>query len=764
MKRAIISDDVYATGEDHSANGEYMVEAVGNVVGDAVGYPHHYAAVTVSQPQGNATTVRINPGRLFLGDKLYDLDEPFDIDLQPRLPIVVGDKVWVAILLRGDAVIDEEQRLVLTDADTGDTDPQSRPVRERYTIIGNVQAGIAGPTPLKPSVAETECVVAWVRLATTGIDVDGIEMNPEHRVKSLYEVEGRLRIIEFKFSELEQTVATLRTDLSAVAAAQRDAVRKDIFEQHSRDLAGMRRALRLFEQEPRASFYDPALTTEKWDTSNSQFLARIDEGIRFRFASYRDSQLALLDAANPDVIVTDNLLLPKFEEVVKLSVEGGTGSKNMSQLVHTEVTAVKRTVSRTSIETGPIVTVCENQRDWATVGEAARTGSKLAVNGETFQVVGLSTNKQSADWNANPASVGHKNYDVQKVSINTYTRTYWDYVTETFGLNGSVYGQTWLNSQAMVMTGIRVRFTRIGNDGDVHLVVCECREDGSPDITNVLARSTVLHEDLAVGRVRFGFQPVLPEPGKRYAWFVVTTGNHQIAFVANNKFAEGSMFQISDGIWAQGSITEDFEFDVLGAKFASTRTVVEFQPLTLDGGMNYIRLLAAGWAPDGTSSVWEYQLLGENTWRAITPDNADSLYGLPALIRLRLVMVGTTDLAPAIILDSAARGETGRSANDLVALTKAIDFGLTTTSVTVDLVIDQWKQGEHTAELKLISGGQTYAATSTSVWQDPEKPKRRRLTANFTELPTISQAVARIEGTKAGIDEWFGENLFVMAN
>lgn len=760
-KRTIFNANEKITSPDMTAIGEHHVETSGNIVGDAIGYPHHYAAVTVSET--SSVTATINPGRLFINEKLYDLDDAFDIDLTPRLPLVLGDTVWIALLLRGATVIDTAQRTVRTDVDTGTTDLQTVNKTERLTVQCVDQAGIPGPTPLKPTVSANECVVAWVLLAQTGIQ--SIEMNADHRVKSLFQVEGRVTIVEARLETLEQVAATLRTDLSAVSAKQREAVRPEIFNQVRFDVAAVKRQLRLFENDPAAYFYDPALVKDKWDIENSLWLARIKEGIRFDWASYRDSQLALYDAGNPDVVTIDGLMMPKFVEEVKLSVTGGTGSKNISQLVHTEVTAVQRSISRSATELGPIVQVCENQQDWAAAGLSdARVGSTMSVAGETFNVVGQSTTGVGGAWNADPASVGHKSYDVQALSVSTWTETYWDYVTTTYGLNGSVVGQTWLNSQAMIMTGIRLKFTRVGSDGDVHLVVYECGADGLPDFNKAIIKSTVAHDDLAVGWVKFGFRPSLLDPGKRYTWQTVTTGNHALSYSTDNKFAQGSSWLMTDGAVVQGSTTEDYDFEVLGASQMATRTVIEFQPLTLDGGMTYIRLVAAGWAPSGTSQLWQFQPEGSTDWYDMSPANADIFYGLPALIRLRLVMVGTTDLAPAIVMDAFARGETGRTRGDMRALTDAIDFGVSTTAVTVDLMIDRWKAAEHTATIKLINGASTITATATSIWQDPDNDMRRRLTATFSGLTATTSVAVQIEGTKTGVDEFFGESLFVMAN
>ncbi|MGQ3671781.1 hypothetical protein ACT6QG_05230 [Xanthobacter sp. TB0136] len=758
-----VGEAEYLEPADYNRMGEYPRAALDDVVGDAIGYPAHWAGFTVSVK--SAQEVEISAGRYFEGRIVWASDAPITLNLITYFPMAASDEKWLALVLRGEDVQIHEARAfeTATDPETSEPVSISTPVVLHRDLRVVVQQGSAVPPPAsQPVIAETDACIAFVRVKTTGIQE--IVPGGQWRVKSLSEVEGRVTALELWAREIAESVASLRTDLSALAAAQRDAVRKDVFEQAIRDISGMRRALRVFEQDPRAYFYDPALTLDMWDTEHSLWLARVNEGIRFAFAHQRSDRLTLRNRADPAIMVQGDILLPAYDEVVRLSVSGGKSSKLISQLTHTEVTATKRTVSRTSIELGPTVTVCENQKDWATVGEAARTGSKLTVAGETFQVVGLSTNAKSANWNADPNSVGHKNYDVQKVSVNTYTSTYWSYKTTTVGLNGSVYGQTWLNSQTQILTGIRLRFTSVGNDGDVHLLTSECDDSGRPEIAATISNATVEHRLLKPGQVQFDLGPGLYEAGERYGWYAITVGKHSIRYVTGNKFAEGSMFQLSDGAWAVPSLTDDFEFELVGPKFRSTRTVVDFQPITLENGIDYLRILAAGWAPDGTLATWEFKPSDSNTWREFSPDGADALYGLPASLDLRLTMVGTTDLAPSIVLDEYARVEVGRHRGDLRAITKPLALGVTATSITVDLTIDQWVEGEHTASVKLMAGATTYTPTNTSIWQDPDKPKRRRLTCTFTALPNVTSVRVLIEGTKSGVDAWFGENLFLMVN
>ncbi|MBA4269667.1 MAG: hypothetical protein C0447_09650 [Methylobacterium sp.] len=760
MKRTIINADEQITSADLTQIGVNAVEMVTNIVGGAVGYPGHWSRITVSE--SSASVVTISAGQLFAGEKLYDIDGPTAVDLQSRLPVIETDLVWVALLLRGAILVDQAQVTTLIDVDAGETDLQLRDKTQRHSVSVVVQAGIAGPTPERPTVAANECVVAWVLLSGNG--VEQISMYQPHRAKTLYEVEARLTIVEVRLAELAQSIASIRTDLNSVAAAQRQAVRQDVFQQLVRDVAAQRVATRVLELEPRAYKFDPALQTDAWNFGHSNWVARIDEGIRFEFTTFRDAQLALLNAADPLVTIRESVMLPKFTDVVKLEVTGGTLTLNISDTVHVEHTMIRREISRSAVEFGPIVTVCENQSGWGGLGDAARANATLTASGETFQVVGLAQNAVSATWNADPRSEGHKNYDVQSVSTSSWTEVYWEQVTEEFGLNGTMRGQTFLNSNLMVATGFDLNFKRIAStDQPVHLICYECDKTGAPMLDRIIARSELQRDEISLGRTRFPIRPSLLQPDRRYGIATITQGNYEIAAVDKNKFAQGSSWLRTDGAWVVPSTDIDWEFALIGAQFEATRTIVEFEPLTLAGGMTYVRLLAAGWAPSGVTEIeWQFQPLGQTVWKSVTPETAALLYGLPPLIRLRAIMTNTTDVGPAIVLDNKARGETGRTRGDLVAVMDPIPFGLSTTSVRADLNIDQWKDAEHTAVLKLEVGGTIYTHTSLTTTVDPLNAKKRRLSALFT-VPATTSAALRIEGTKTGVDEFFGQDVLVTA-
>lgn len=730
--------------EDFEAMGEAAREGDENIVGGAIGYPSHWADFTVSSPSN--PVIRINPGRYFVDAIVYDLDGPLDINLQVHLPLVSGDDRYVAILARGISETVTGARQVEIDIETGEAIEQQVPKVDRRRVEFVVQQGLPSPTPVKPAIAGNDCCVCFVRLSAT--QIVSIESGEDWRVKTLFEIEGRVVVLENQMRVIFARTTTIETDLANLAGQIKAIPRPEIVRQLQRDAAATRRLLSL-PDDARGYWYDPGLFTTEWDLTHPDWLARVAEGVRLSFANERDSQLAVVNEDSQDIRLYGDLLMPAWTEQQRVEVDGTGSFRNISQQVHTVTTAVKREVSMSSVSYGPTINICENTAEYAAVGDT-RVGATFAVGGETFVNLGYTTQDQyaaGAAWNADPASAGHKNFAVQEVSYSSWTEVYWDYITETFGVNGSIYGQTFLNSQPMIATSFDLRFTRVGTDGAVHLMLTEVSATGTPMLDRVIARSTVQHDDLAVGWVKFPFRPSLLEAGKRYAFVTETTGNHAVATVSNNKFAQGSLFYSTDGAWFQGSTDEDFAFRLNAAKFATTRTIVDFDPLTLENGMTQIRLRYEGWEAAGTQLVWEIKPSGIAEWKRLIPYGEDNpLIGLPASTLLRATFIGTTDLMPAIQLNSRARGITQRHRTDGKTVSKVRTFGFSTTEVQIETVVDAFDPARHTLANKLIVGSTVYTPTATTEVLDLIKPSRRSYISTFT-VPSTNNCRARVDFT-----------------
>lgn len=715
-----------------------------NIVGGAIAYPSHWAEFTVAFP--TATTIRVSPGRYFVREAVYDLDAALDISMQIYLPTAPTDRRYVAILARGVNEVVNANRQVEVDAESGETIQQSVPKTERRRVEFVAQQGLASPTPVKPTIAAGDCCICFVLVGPTGIIA--IESGQDWRVKTLAEVEGRVTILEGQMRLIFDRVKTLETDLASLAGRVNVIPRPEIIRQLQRDSAITRRLLNL-PDEARAQWYDPGLLTDQWDLTFVDWLARVREGVRLPFAAERDSQLALINSDSPAIRIYESLLMPAWTEVTRIEVDGTGSFRNISQLEHTVTTAVQRSVSYSSVEYGPTINVCENTAEWSNVGDA-RVGATFGVGGETFVNLGYTSADQFAQgaaWNADPRSEGHKNYAVQEVIYNSWTEVYWDYIVETFGVNGSMYAQSFLNAQPLIATSIDLRFTRVATEGTVHLLLVETTQTGAPLLDKVVVRTSRAANQLAVGWVNFPFRPSLLEAGKRYAWVTITTGNHAIATVSNNKFAQGSLFVTTDGAFFQGDTNEDFAFRLKSANFATTRTVVELDPLTLENGMTQIRLRYEGWEAAGTALVWEIKPSGSPDWQLLVPKgNENPLVGLPALTQLRLTFLGTTDLMPAIVLNSKARGITQRHRPDGKAVSKVINFGLSTTEIQVETTVDAWDPARHTLANKVIVGSTVYNPDATTTIVDFAKPSRRVFLSTFT-VPATTSARARVDIT-----------------
>jgi hypothetical protein len=741
------------------------------LVGGSIAYPRHWARFSVSAPNG--TTIRVSPGHFFEDAVVYDHRQDEDISLLSFLPLVEGDERYVAILVRGVEESVQANRMIETDVDTGDTVQQSVPKYDIRKVEFVVQQGLQSPPPaLRPSVPAGDCCVCFVRLDTTGIAA--IEAGNDWRVQTLYEVNGRVTVLEGQMVIAFQRTTTLQTDLANLQARFTDYPRPEIIRQLQRDTARTRRILGLPE-EARGYFYDPGLVKDKWGLDQGEWLARIDEGIRFAWASVRDDRMEMLDPGMSGVTVADDVLMPSYTEVNRISVTGSGGTRNIAGIVHTVTTAHQHTVSRSSVSYGPTVAMCDNIAEWADVGRV-RAGGQFQAEGETFEKLGVIDSAQDAAnvnvdrlnqysqeqgsghrWdtdnivvhNALAQENGHNNiYAARSVQVSSWSETYWTYTTETFGLNGSVYGQTFLNSQAMVVTSIDLEFTRVGSDGPVTLLLCEVGYNGAPRFDKVIARSTLQVGSLAVGWVKFPITPKLLEAGKRFAWLTVTTGNHQLRTVTGNQFTEGTLFWTTDNAWFQGSPEEDFAFRVNAAQFAQTRVVVEMVPVTLEGGMTQINLLYEAWVPEGTQLIWEVKTPTVNEWlpiRGETAEHPNPLIGLPAICQLRCTMIGTRDLAPGLALRTTTRVRAMRPRADAVAVTKPLLFGFSSTSIVAEVVMDAFNPDWHDCEPELIIDGVTVTPTTISIEQDVQKGSRFIVKAQFALGVATNTARLRIK-------------------
>ncbi len=721
MQRTSFAEAEIADHADFEAIGLQAQAATDGLWLDAIGYPAHWAAFTVARK--SAQEITVSAGRYVAGKIVYAHEAPKDMNLQLYIPVAASDQRWVAILLRGKEVIDTATRPFETsdDPETSVIVNRTTPKTIRRVVELIVQPGEANPVPVKPVVASTDACIAFVLLTSAG--VNSIEPGNSDRVKTLYEVEGRVTALEVDLDGLFMRTETIETQIVNIKAKLTEIPRPVIIRQMQRDIGAARLKVDL-PDEARAFVFDQALITDRWDMTHVDWLARIEEGVRFGFAAEAQARLEVQAEDDPKIAFRGRRMVPAFSEVTRIANTSLDGTLNISQLVHTQTTLVRKEASRVRMTYGPTQWACENQAGWAGLGGDSRVGQMLNVGGETFEVV------ERRDY----GGPGHQTYGVRQIRLEMYSEPYWEYVKEDVGVNGSIYGQSFLVAQPMQLTSLDLSFARVGADGDVHVFIVETTTGGMPRFDAVLAQGKLNHADLVVGWNKVVLPITLLESGKRYAFVTVTTGAHALHISGSNKYTGGTQFLTTDGAFSQGSTETDICFRLNAARYHSPRTVIPMQALNLADGMTQIDMLFAGWVPGGCQLGWEIRPSGSNVWTELDDGDptTNPLVGLPASVELRMVMMGTADLQPMIQLDQKAISRVARNRSTMRAVTKSFPFGFATTSIQTQFTLDSFDPDRHTFTPAIMVGNTVVNPNTTEITVDPQRPSRRTYLSTYT--------------------------------
>ncbi len=721
MQRTSFAEAEIADHADFEAIGLQAQAATDGLWLDAIGYPAHWAAFTVARK--SAQEITVSAGRYVAGEIVYAQAAPKDMNLQLQIPVAASDQRWVAILLRGKEVIDAATRPFETsdDPETSVIVNRTTPKTIRRVVELIVQPGEANPVPVKPVVDSTDACIAFVLLTSSGVNT--IEPGNSDRVKTLYEVEGRVTALEVDLDGLFMRTETIETQIVNIKAKLTEIPRPVIIRQMQRDIGAARLKVDL-PDEARAYVFDQALIPDRWDMTHVDWLARIEEGVRFGFAAEAQARLEVQAEDDPKIAFRGRRMVPAFSEVTRIANTSLDGTLNISQLVHTETTLVRKEASRVRITYGPTQWACENQAGWAGLGGDSRVGQMLNVGGETFEVV------ERRDY----GGPGHQTYGVRQIRLEMYSEPYWEYVTEDVGVNGSIYGQSFLVAQPMQLTSLDLSFARVGADGDVHVFIVETTTGGMPRFDAVLAQGKLNHADLVVGWNKAVLPITLLESGKRYAFVTVTTGAHALHISASNKYTGGTQFLTTDGAFSQGSTETDICFRLNAARYHSPRTVIPMQALNLADGMTQIDMLFAGWVPGGCQLGWEIRPSGSNVWTELDDGDpaTNPLVGLPASVELRMVMMGTADLQPMIQLDQKAISRVARNRSTMRAVSKSFPFGFATTHIQTQYTLDSFDPERHSFTPAIMVGNAVVNPDTTEITVDAQVPTRRTYLSTYT--------------------------------
>jgi len=743
---------------DLNSTQDFARDSLDHIVYDAVDPGKAYTGFSASKTA--ATEVTLSAGRLYGAGAVYARPEDVVVDLFNTLPLVT--KKRVAIVSYGQEVeTDVQPRDFLIDAQAGTTEPQSVAMENLRRAEISAVAGTESPDPAYPAVDASLTVIAYVLLDTNG--VVSIEQWKPTQLPNLRNLSNRTGALESWRGQISGQVDTLRTDLSALA----DSLGAYALKSEVAALTDLLDDLRDEVYSPGAYIWygtDHFLDDSTSNTAHGDFDAVVNEGIRFPTAASSEGTLALLDPNN--VFVQPNLggglIIPAYSHSLRMDLTGYSGETRMAQYTFETTTVTQLMRSRERRRYGTEKKVCTNSTWWRN-GQYDVAENVFRIGDETWEVTN-GVPDQMPDGTDVPNGNVHW-LRVRQFWVDTYEEAYWDKKTTSSAINGQQVAQTFLNSQDGWLTQMGLYFSRKGDAGDVSVLICETRY-GMPRLDRVISNTTLPVADIEVGAVNTGeglpslvetklsIEPTYLKAGRRYAVVLITTGDHYVAMSdTDNGTVQGTFFVSTDGAFFAGNLVDDMKMRLYFAKFNRPRAVVEMTPLDLSGGILDVDLLHEGVTPPACKTEVELQING--AWVALDgAPNGPDLTGLPALVPMRYVFLGTTDLMPAHAT-TGSRTIVSRPKTAFTWVGNAKSLGSPTTSIKVIVDLQGFDDVDHDCTVSLLTGVALDGTEAADVVEDVTLPNgtiRRTVTFNVT---SVSDYAVKIVGAATSASDTF---------
>ena len=703
-KQVIFRDRQELQSADLNNIESYAAASLQHLTQDAISKSLHFTGGLVSA--ASATEVTVASLRFYNDGKVYVSEQEQTLNLFQYLPLVT--KKCVAVVLWGqetDTLV--EPRDFLIDLTTGATQPQAVAMQRLNACNVNLLPGSESVDPQPPVIQTNTLAIALIYLTPTGIE--RVEMQERSRLPSVRDHELRVYELESWRGQAEPRIASIATDLSALANKTSDLASRANLIELANDVARVKAKLNL--PSAYASYeadYFGDLT--KTDDQGAGFTAQIKNGLIYPLAAQAQGALALFNPYDAAISrsATD-LVLPAYESKPRIQTTGYSGDISISQYqVQTQVL-----------------------RQYQTTVWDYHYGYNYNYYGGWYN-----------NWYWNYYGYGYSWYGYYGY-YTSRTETHYQLDTVTTSYNGAIIGQTLLVANAMWLTKIGLQFTQIGASGDVVIAVTET-EGGKPVLGKTVTKVTVARGDLKKypTETAVAVPPVILEAGKRYAIVIITQGDHRVATVSGNNYTQGTLFFGTDGDYFTGDLTKDLMFTLYGAQFLQPRVEIMLNPISLGGGISDLAITAPQIVPKGCELTYEIQV-GGKWYKLGDPENRLSVN--PDIVPLRAVLVGTSDLAPAFQL--AANAITAsRAATAFTHWSKVRNLAAATSSVQVQVVVAQWDQANHTLNCALKSGGTTYTPVTTVVKDEPDGQAKRFI---FTFTPAaVSSYQIKVSGSR----------------
>ncbi|GIX31368.1 MAG: hypothetical protein KatS3mg124_1840 [Porticoccaceae bacterium] len=696
-KQVIYRDRQELQAADLNNTQTWADEAQRHLVTDAITPERQFVGLTVTAR--SATEIEVAPGRLYDGSsgKVFAIEQAQVHSVFAMLPL--QDQKWLAVSAFGqEEDTDIQPRDFLIDLQTREVEPEAVAMQRRRVAVVHIAQGLESPTPERPEPPTGYTLLAHVRLSPTGIQE--VVLAESRKLPTLFAVDQRLRTAEGWIAGAEPRIAHIMSDIAGLGSDMQAKASLEHVVQLGMDMARLKERMEIPDD---YTFYgaDHFLTEDESDTEWVGYAADIFEGVRPMVVAEQAGGLALLNPLDPEARISEGgLLLPAYTEIARLRLETRAGEMAINQYQYQSLDVVQRTLSRERVRLGETMTVCTNSSFWRSGVYDPATGI-FRRGDETWQV-------DPAD--RENAIVNHRRVRVTRVWIDRWAEPYWDVVTTTHTVQGAILAQTVLMAQTGWLTSVELYITRADPAGGLTLLVTDAAL-GQPDTSRVLARATLAPGAVSAGWLRVPLtDPILVESGKRYAIVLVSGAGHRIGYTEGTEYTQGLLMYAQDGAYFTAAADRDLMVRLNFARFASPRAVVQMQPLQLAGGIQELDMLYDAVTPPGCRLVWEYQTGG--AWRPIVEDAAPQ-FGGAALVPLRAVFLGTTDLMPAV-RPGTAQVVVRRRGTAFTHISTERTLAQASSDIRVRLLLEDFDPAAgHSVECQLIIGGSAVTAAST---------------------------------------------------
>ncbi len=728
----VFYDNEQVQAADFNNIEQFASDSIDHVVADAVSPNTHFTGLTVSQT--DATDIAVAAGRLYAGGAVYaTAGQSFNI--AAYLPVATS-KI-IALTAWGSTVqADAEARDFLINVDTGQMEPQNVNLLSQRQCNLGLAIGIESPSPQIPTIPNTALLIATITLSPTGITA--IAMATQNTLPQSFNLAARTTALETWQGQTDPRISTITSDISKLGS---DLLTKPNISEVRDMAADIARLKALIGLPTTLSDYgtDHFIDKTYTDTTQAGYAAAIAEGIRFPDGTSATIAFGLLNALDPNVGNNNDLLLPAFTKVLRLSnIASYAGPQLLSGGQFQTSTYSIRPISRSRCRFG------NNYPTSSNFVYLSAANTPLATKHSAFTKSG-ETLTFPAGYVSDTFNTNHQSSRVAGYFADNYTDPYWAINLTTASVTGVIHAQVFLNTQDGWLTQLGLFFPQVGSSGNVTVSICRA-DSGVPDLTAVICTVTLTQANMQQfpNETLLALPPTFLQGGSRYALVIQSGGAHGLATCSGLTVVSGQYLTLLNGGWQLVTApTTSMMFNAYFAKFASGYVTTQLNPISLTGGMSGIDFLFEDVTPKSCQLKFEVQVGG--TWYALTQDSLQSgiFATAPALVPLRVSFIGTLDVHPAFKL-STSQVSCNTKATAFTHWSTVRTVASATTSVQVQLDVDNWNPAKHTLACSVIVGSTT---VTPSVTTTRSTDTGVRITYSFTVPSTTTFRIKTVGST-----------------